>query len=180
MAFIVKLIEWISSLKYRILIDGIAMATRTKARFTREGRNEIEIARKYYQAIMGTRYRYSRRYNVVPVVYGGANYTQFAPPNSYVNAMDFESPKELAAYLKYLSQDLRQYQSFLQWKKYYRVNHGTKRAVCTLCEVLHKQKEPTVYSILSDWYTKDKCPIQTLLRNSGDKYATKITLQNRT
>ncbi|XP_072752705.1 alpha-(1,3)-fucosyltransferase C [Anoplolepis gracilipes] len=117
------------------------------------------------------------RYNVVPVVYGGANYSQFAPPNSYVNALDFESPKELAAYLKYLSQDLRRYQSFLEWKKYYRVNVATKRAVCTLCEVLHKQKEPKMYSTLSDWYAKDKCPIQTYL-NDVNKYATKITLMN--
>ncbi|XP_039307568.1 alpha-(1,3)-fucosyltransferase C isoform X2 [Solenopsis invicta] len=116
------------------------------------------------------------RYNVVPVVYGGANYSQIAPPNSYVNALDFESPKELAAYLKYLSQDLQRYQSFLQWKKYYRVNSGTKQAVCTLCEVLHKQKKPKIYSDLSDWYAKDKCPIQTLLDN--DKYVTKRTLMN--
>lgn len=137
-----------------------------------------EIARKYYQPIMGFPYRYSCRYNVIPVVYGGANYSQFAPPNSYVNALDFDSPKELAAYLKYLSQDLRRYQSFLEWKKYYRVKNATKRAVCTLCEMLHKQKEPKMYSTLSDWYAKDKCPIQTHL-NDINKYATKITLMNR-
>ncbi|KAL6427436.1 hypothetical protein ACFW04_008756 [Cataglyphis niger] len=117
------------------------------------------------------------RYNVVPVVYGGANYSQFAPPNSYVNALDFDSPKELAAYLKYLSQDLRRYQSFLEWKKYYRVKNATTRAVCTLCEVLHKQKEPKMYSTLSDWYAKHKCPIQTRL-NDINKYATKMTLMN--
>ncbi|XP_011688878.1 PREDICTED: alpha-(1,3)-fucosyltransferase C-like isoform X2 [Wasmannia auropunctata] len=119
------------------------------------------------------------RYNVVPVVYGGANYSQFAPPNSYVNALDFESPKELAAYLKYLSQDQQRYQSFLQWKKHYRVNYGTRRAVCNLCEALHKQKKPKMYSDLADWYAKDKCSIQALLDNGVDKYATKHTLMNR-
>ncbi|XP_018353589.1 PREDICTED: alpha-(1,3)-fucosyltransferase C-like isoform X2 [Trachymyrmex septentrionalis] len=118
------------------------------------------------------------RHNVVPVVYGSANYSQFAPPNSYVNALDFESPKELAAYLKYLSQDLQRYQSFLQWKKYYRVRGGTKRAVCTLCEMLHKQKKPKLYSDLSDWYAKDKCTIQTFLKNDTYKYATKHTIMN--
>ncbi|XP_025074259.1 alpha-(1,3)-fucosyltransferase C-like [Pogonomyrmex barbatus] len=119
------------------------------------------------------------RYNIVPVVYGDANYSQFAPPNSYVNALDFESPKELATYLKYLSQDLQRYQSFLQWKKYYRVNDGTKRAVCTLCEVLHKQKKPKIYSNLSEWYTKDQCPVQTLLDNGVYTYiATKHNLMN--
>ncbi|XP_071625618.1 alpha-(1,3)-fucosyltransferase C isoform X2 [Temnothorax longispinosus] len=119
------------------------------------------------------------RYNVVPVVYGGANYSQFAPPNSYVNALDFDSPKELAAYLKYLTQDLQRYQSFLQWKKYYRVNVGTKQAVCNLCEVLHKQKKPKIYSDLTDWYAKDKCSIQALLDNNVDGYATKRTLMSR-
>ncbi|KAG5320829.1 FUCTC fucosyltransferase, partial [Pseudoatta argentina] len=118
------------------------------------------------------------RHNIIPVVYGGANYSRFAPPNSYVNALDFESPKELAAYLKYLSQDLQRYQSFLQWKKYYRVKGGTERAVCTLCEVLHKQKKPKLYSDLSDWYVKDKCTIQMFLKNSTDKYATKRTIMN--
>lgn len=115
------------------------------------------------------------------MVYGGANYSEFAPPNSYVNALDFESPKELAAYLKYLSQDLQRYQNFLQWRKYYRVdnNFGTKRAACNLCEVLHKQKKPKIYSDLLDWYAKDKCPIQTSLDNSADKYVTKHTLMNR-
>lgn len=138
-----------------------------------------EAARKHQQPITGFSYQYSCRYNVVPVVYGGANYSQFAPPNSYVNALDFESPKELAAYLKYLSQDLQRYQSFLQWKKYYRVNVGTKRAICTLCEVLHKQKRPKVYSNLSNWYAKDKCFIQALLDNSTDSYVTKRTIMKR-
>lgn len=116
---------------------------------------------------------YFCRYNVVPVVYGGANYTQFAPPNSYVNVLDFESPKELAIYLKYLSQDLQVYESFFRWKKYYRVTQGTKEAVCTLCKVLHKRNTTSRYTPLSDWYAKDKCRIQTLLDESGNRYATK-------
>lgn len=138
-----------------------------------------KTARICCQAIMGFSYRCSCRYNIIPVVYGGANYSQFAPPNSYVNALDFENPKKLATYLKYLSQDLRRYQSFLQWKKYYRINMETKRTVCTLCEVLHKRNRPKIYSILSDWYAKNKCFIQTLLDHSGDEYATKMTLTNR-
>lgn len=124
-------------------------------------------------------YRYSRRYNVVPVVYGGANYSHFAPPNSYVNALDFASPKELAEYLKYLARDPRRYQSLLRWKKYYRIESGTKRAICSLCEVLHKRKRPRTYSFLSDWYARDKCPIQTLLSEAGEDYATKVTLSRK-
>jgi hypothetical protein len=39
--------------------------------------------------------------SVVPVVYGGANYSRIAPPHSYIDARQFE-PKQLANYLKKL------------------------------------------------------------------------------
>ena len=35
---------------------------------------------------------------VVPVVYGEADYRAYAPANSYINARDFESPRQLAEY----------------------------------------------------------------------------------
>ena len=41
---------------------------------------------------------------IVPVVLGGANYERFAPPNSYINVAEFDSPKHLANYLIYLDQ----------------------------------------------------------------------------
>jgi alpha-1,3-fucosyltransferase len=40
------------------------------------------------------------QYDIVPVVFGGANYLDFVPPNSYVNALQFQSPKSLAQHLK--------------------------------------------------------------------------------
>jgi alpha-1,3-fucosyltransferase len=40
-------------------------------------------------------------HHIVPVVYGGADYTQHEPPHSYIDARKFK-PKELAAYLKLL------------------------------------------------------------------------------
>ena len=41
-------------------------------------------------------------HDILPIVLGGANYSQIAPPKSYINAKDFSSPKELAGHLKYL------------------------------------------------------------------------------
>ena len=35
-------------------------------------------------------------HHAIPVVYGGANYSRFLPAGSYVNAVDFASPQELA------------------------------------------------------------------------------------
>ena len=41
-------------------------------------------------------------YNILPVVLGGANYSQIAPPKSYIDTKDFSNPKELESYLNYL------------------------------------------------------------------------------
>jgi hypothetical protein len=39
--------------------------------------------------------------DLVPIVYGGADYTQHAPAHSYIDALKYK-PKELAAYLQLL------------------------------------------------------------------------------
>ena len=38
--------------------------------------------------------------DMVPVVLGGGNYSEIAPPNSYIDASKFQSPKALAHHLK--------------------------------------------------------------------------------
>jgi alpha-1,3-fucosyltransferase len=39
--------------------------------------------------------------DVVPVVYGGANYSLYAPPHSYINVDDFATIEQLAEHLRY-------------------------------------------------------------------------------
>ena len=48
----------------------------------------------------------------VPVVFGGANYSNFAPSHSYINARNFETPQLLADYLLKLSQNRDLYARF--------------------------------------------------------------------
>ncbi|CAL4240892.1 unnamed protein product, partial [Meganyctiphanes norvegica] len=43
--------------------------------------------------------------DVVPVVMGGADYKLKAPPHSYIDALDFQSPKHLADYLNTVASD---------------------------------------------------------------------------
>ena len=57
------------------------------------------------------------RYDVVPIVMGGADYSKFAPPNSYINVIDFQSPKHLADYLKLLNENDDLYAHYFNWKK---------------------------------------------------------------
>lgn len=104
------------------------------------------------------------RYNVIPIVYGGANYSLFAPPRSYIDAFDFDSSKDLAEYLKRLIKDPREYNKYFAWKRYYKIDGGIQRAACNLCEFLHKRKEPRMYNSLSNWYSQQKCPLQEFLR----------------
>ena len=52
---------------------------------------------------------------------GNAAYTEFAPPKSYIDVRDFESPSHLASHLKYLMDHPKEYDSYLEWSKRYRV-----------------------------------------------------------
>lgn len=97
----------------------------------------------------------------MPVVYGGANYSLIAPPKSFINALDFESPQHLAKYLKMLTQRPDEYIKYFKWKKYYKVSNPNELAICRLCRLLHEKITlPKMYNSLSMWYNNDKCPLQ--------------------
>lgn len=54
----------------------------------------------------------------VPVYIGAPNIDEYAPAdNSYINALDFSGPKELAQFLNRLYQDTEAYEQYLAWKQ---------------------------------------------------------------
>lgn len=74
--------------------------------------------------------------NVLPVVLGGADYTKYAPKSGFINALDYEDPKELADYLLYLSQNQTAYNEYFKWRKYITKDiHGpeTNTYLCEMC-----------------------------------------------
>ena len=96
------------------------------------------------------------RYDVVPIVMGGADYSKFAPPNSYINVIDFQSPKHLADYLKLLNENDDLYSHYFDWKKDYTIELWTTRGWCSLCKLLHDPTTPhNVYADLQEWWMKD-------------------------
>ena len=109
-------------------------------------------------------------HNIVPVVLGGANYSQHAPPNSYINARDFSSPKALADYLKYLQSNTSAYKEYFEWKKYFEVFETfhrnlslyQDRAMCQLCEALNEETQVTkIHGDINHWWRKEgDCKIQ--------------------
>ncbi|XP_015184406.1 PREDICTED: alpha-(1,3)-fucosyltransferase C-like [Polistes dominula] len=126
------------------------------------------VTEKLYKAL---------RYNIVPIVYGGANYTRFAPPNSYINALDYDSPEKLAKYLKRLINNPNEYQQYFRWKIRYRIEDATPKTACNLCKFLHTKNKTNTYVQLSNWYSFNKCPLQRLLNNKN--YVTKVLYKRK-
>ncbi|KAK2577093.1 hypothetical protein KPH14_001012 [Odynerus spinipes] len=118
------------------------------------------------------------RYDMIPIVYGGANYSRFAPPISYIDVLNYDSPQDLAKFLKKLIANPREYRKYFRWKKRYRVEHSIFSTACNLCMFLHARNESKTYAPLSDWYSYEKCPLQTLL--SAQRYVTKVALKDDT
>ena len=96
--------------------------------------------------------------NIVPVVYGGADYDRIAPPHSYIDARKFE-PKQLASYLKELDANDTLYNEYFWWKEYYAVESGlgqmAQRGFCNLCQKLHEDNKLKSHTLL-DWQWKRK------------------------
>ncbi|KAI8510689.1 Alpha-(1,3)-fucosyltransferase 7 [Branchiostoma belcheri] len=95
---------------------------------------------------------------VVPVVLGApkADYEKFAPPGSFIHVDDFETPKDLADYLKILDKDKNMYNQYFRWrtqppKSVFPEDDG---GLCNLCRKL-QQVRPTerkVYTDLDRWW----------------------------
>ena len=86
---------------------------------------------------------------IVPVTLGGANYSQVAPPHSFINALDFESPRKLAEYLNFLDKNSSEYLKYFQWKSGYTTSgYGAhiRPGLCRLCAILCNGFEITFIS----------------------------------
>ena len=59
----------------------------------------------------------SLNYDVIVVALGGSGYNEYIPKSGFINARDFETPKKLASYLSYLSQNKTAYNAYFLWKK---------------------------------------------------------------
>ncbi|KAG8193811.1 hypothetical protein JTE90_029545 [Oedothorax gibbosus] len=92
--------------------------------------------------------------NMVPVVMGGANYTVVAPPNSFIDALSFETPSDLARFLLQVAKDDKKYDSYFVWKKSYQLY--SEHYVCDICKKLYEPKiKHSVYLNISNWWFQD-------------------------
>ncbi len=108
------------------------------------------VTEKFYRSL---------KYDTVPIVMGGADYVRFAPSNSYINARDFKSPRELAEYILLLDSSDKLYAKFFHWKKEYLVAMPFNYGLCELCRMAHDDSlPPKIYQDIKEWwFDKVKC-----------------------
>lgn len=105
------------------------------------------VTEKFYRAMAS---------NVIPIVYGGADYSNYAPPLSYIDTSNFKSPEALADYLKLLDENDGLYLKYFEWKNDYEVIKQPTNGWCQLCEMLNDRRQrPKVYSDVTDWWFRN-------------------------
>jgi alpha-1,3-fucosyltransferase len=111
-------------------------------------------------------------HEIVPIVLGGDDYKSDYPEHSLIDIKDYPHPRDLAAYLKALTED--EYTRFLQWKATHVTVHAQDS--CVLCEFLNnstytrgEQIVPPSYgqSYTKWWYDSCHNNIMDDLREKG-------------
>ncbi|XP_077528272.1 alpha-(1,3)-fucosyltransferase C-like [Haemaphysalis longicornis] len=123
-----------------------------------------EFARKYFfylsfentvcKDYVTEKFYLTIQFDIIPVTFGGADYKSFAPPHSYIDALAFKTPKDLADYLKHVKRDFRLYRKYFAWKGLYDVKHWEYYTYCNLCAKLYSTsfKEQSVYPDIVHWW----------------------------
>ncbi|XP_072146232.1 alpha-(1,3)-fucosyltransferase C-like [Dermacentor andersoni] len=105
------------------------------------------VTEKFYRPLL---------FDIVPVVMGGANYSSLAPPGSYVDALEFESPERLGEYLAQVARRPDWYDSYFLWKEHSELKY--ENAACKLCSKLHEDVASGrrfTYRRFLEWFLED-------------------------
>ena len=101
---------------------------------------------------------------ILPIVYGGTNYSRDAPPHSVINVEDYSSPQELARYLKRLAANETEYSAYFDWNKNYgiRTRGILQRGFCILCEIINIPSFHKIYHDMRLWWSVGRCRNSTV------------------
>ncbi|KAK6964093.1 alpha-(1 3)-fucosyltransferase C, partial [Biomphalaria glabrata] len=99
---------------------------------------------------------YTQNTFIVPVVRGGSDYNKYFPNNTFINTADFRSARDLALYLKQLSDDPVAYSKYLENKNMYDLKKGFDLG-CKTCTFLNTMKHEGRIDDLKKWMTDDIC-----------------------
>lgn len=102
--------------------------------------------------------------NIIPIVYGGADYDKFAPPYSVIDVTKYKTIQELTDYLKFLDENTEEYLKYFEWKKSYSVDLTPQSTLCTLCQKLNEPRKTVMYEDISAWVNyPDYCKLDDKL-----------------
>ncbi|XP_062388886.1 4-galactosyl-N-acetylglucosaminide 3-alpha-L-fucosyltransferase 9 [Sardina pilchardus] len=94
------------------------------------------------------------RWGTVPVVLGPPreSYERFIPRDAFIHVDDFNSPKELADYLRGVNET--EYHQFFNWRKQFRVTgvNFAQEHACRACQYIRERKSYQVFTNLNKWY----------------------------
>ncbi|XP_062539992.1 alpha-(1,3)-fucosyltransferase C [Armigeres subalbatus] len=102
---------------------------------------------------------------IVPVVFGGADYSRFAPPFSYIDVQQFGSVTDLVDYLVYLAQNPKEYVKYFWWKEHYRITGS--QPFCDLCRKLHDigtREKVQIYKDIKAWWFDGACQSESRIK----------------
>lgn len=95
---------------------------------------------------------YILNYDMIPIVYGAANYSAIMPPNSYIDVQNFTSIKQLADYVIHVGSDEKLYSSYFDWKRDYRVININRP--CQVCQIFGAKHLKPRREDFSEWRRK--------------------------
>jgi len=133
----------------------------------------LEISQKYkfylaFENSLCTDYVTEKLFDIltlemIPVVYGSANYSSILPFQSYISVFDFPNLSELANYMNYLSENPAAWLKYFEWRKDYWILKSTfLPAMCDICSKLiselkmgNKTLEHKLYANIHKWWLHD-------------------------
>ena len=97
---------------------------------------------------------------IIPVVRGSPTGKDYLPADTYIDAMDYKTPKELAGVLVDIGKDKMKYTSMLKAKDMYSCKPSSQmyeEALCKLCKMLHYDDPNRPPLNVSHWYFANSC-----------------------
>lgn len=100
--------------------------------------------------------------NIIPVVFGGANYDKFMPPHSYVDVEQFSDVRSLVEFLEWLGSSPQEYVKYFWWKEHYELTFV--QPYCKLCEILNRpglHEEIHIVKNIEEWWYGGQCRVRS-------------------
>jgi len=95
--------------------------------------------------------------DIVAIVMGGADYSRYVPPGTYIDVRDFRMVKDLADYLLVLDSKPELYTQYLLRKRAMTCKRiSNEPFICRLCSYLHAHKHQEQRIDLEDFWSESK------------------------